>query len=48
MEKLYSINNLNSRIDSLSGMLRVEDLLNRVTGRTFLQDKGTELVLLKL
>tara|TARA_Y100000590_G_scaffold327107_1_gene371359 strand:+ start:918 stop:1652 length:735 start_codon:yes stop_codon:yes gene_type:complete len=30
--KLYSINNLNSRIEYLSGMLRLEDLLNRVTG----------------
>ena len=30
--KLYSINNLNNRIDYLTGMLRLENLLNRITG----------------
>tara|TARA_B100000579_G_C22643320_1_gene762542 strand:+ start:164 stop:898 length:735 start_codon:yes stop_codon:yes gene_type:complete len=30
--KLYSVNNLNSRIDYLTDILRLDDLLNRITG----------------
>ena len=30
--KLYNVNNLNSRIEYLSNILRLEDLLNRITG----------------